>query len=106
MHLTHGGLNGGATAPAALLGLGLLAAGLFPGLASAGPTPSVHLLAGPWSHYDTGRVNVVYPSALPVVQLVQDANSSFSATLGVTGVYEIAPGGLPTPTVVAAAFPS
>ncbi|HYK92792.1 MAG TPA: hypothetical protein VEY07_01960 [Thermoplasmata archaeon] len=94
------------TAPSlALLSLGVASLSLLTGLASAGTTP-VHLAAGPWSHYDTGRVNVVYPSALPIVELVQDANASLSATLGIAGVYEVTPGGLPTPRVVAAAFPS
>ena len=79
----------------------LLVGGLVPG-ASARPTPTVQ----PWTQYDTGRVNVVFPAQLPVVELVQDANSSVSATLQLLGVYEVSPGGFPLPTVVAAAFPS
>lgn len=86
-------------------GLLLLIVGLMPA-ATAAPPPGPVPVATPSAHYDAGRVNVVYPSALPVVQLVQDANTSYTATLSVAGIYEIAPGGLPTPTVVAAAFPS
>ncbi len=85
--------------------LGVLALTLLPSSAAANAAP-VSLLVQPWSHFDTGRVNVVYPSALPVVELVQDANASLSASLGLAGIYEIAPGGLPMPTVVAAAFPT
>ena len=97
---------GAGVAPVALLSLGLLTAGLLSGVPGPAPTSGVHVFASPWSHYDTGRVNVVYPSALPTVQLVQDANASYAATLTVDGIYELAPGGLPTPTVVAAAFPN
>jgi hypothetical protein len=86
------------------VGVGLLLG--VPALASALPAhPHVAPTIQPWSRYDTGRVNVVFPSQLPVVQLVQDANQSVSATLQLTAIYELSPGGLPTPTVVAAAFP-
>ncbi len=97
----------GAGAPVAVLALGLTVAALLPPVAAAGgAVPSTRNLVEPWSQYDTGRVSVVYPSALPLVELIQDANSSLSATLGIGAIYEVAPGGLPTPTVVAAAFPS
>lgn len=85
-------------------GVGFLLA--VPALASALSTsPHGAPTIQPWSRYDTGRVNVVFPSQLPVVQLVQDANPSLSATLQLAAIYELSPGGLPTPTVVAAAFP-
>lgn len=61
---------------------------------------------GAWASYDTGHVDVVLPSALPRVELFQDANSSVSASLQVDQVLEMVPGALPHPTVVAAAFPT
>lgn len=95
-----------ALSPAALLSVGLVVVGLFPPAAVVAASPSARVMVEPWSQYDTGRVNVVYPSALPLVELIQDANSSLAASLGISAIYEIAPGGLPTPTVVAAAFPA
>jgi hypothetical protein len=80
----------------------LLAATPLFGTAAATPSPSTL----PWTQYDTGRVNVVFPSQLPVVELVQDANASVSATLQLTGVYEVSSAGFPHPTVIAAAFPT
>ena len=98
----------GGRVPSALatVAVGLLVLGLSPAAMAGAPTAGPSPLTTPLAHYDAGRVNVVYPSSLPVVQLVQDANASLTATLSVAGIYEIAPGGLPTPTVVAAAFPS
>ena len=67
----------------------------------AGPAQGI---PGTWASYDTGRVNVVLPAALPQVELFQDANSSVRATLQVDQIVELAPGGLPHPHIVAAAL--
>jgi hypothetical protein len=78
------------------------------GLAAGAPPPTnagaAGGLPGPWASYDTGRVSVVLPAALPQVELYQDANSSVRATLQVDQIVEITPGGFPHPHVVAAAF--
>jgi hypothetical protein len=87
-----------------LLPLGVALALLLPlaGGALAADRPS----AQPWAHFDTGRVSVVFPSALPEVLLSPDANSSGVALLQIDAILEIAPGNLPHPTVVAAAAPT
>ena len=88
--------------PSVALGLPILLA--VAATAAAG-VPSGTPTVQPWSHYDTGRVNVVFPSALPSVELFQDANASLSATLAIAGVYEIDPTASGGPEVVAGAFP-
>lgn len=60
----------------------------------------------PWSRYDTGRVNVVFPEERPAVELIQDANRSLSASLELTGLYELNTATSGAPLVVAAAFPA
>ena len=71
-----------------LLGGALL---LLPGL-SASPA---HVAATPFSSYDTGAVHVVLPTAVPRIQLAQDANASVNATLTLDRIYELrdCPGG-------------
>jgi len=91
-----------AVAGAGWVAIALLVAGPLTGAAVAAPAPGLQ----PWTQYDTGRVNVVFPSQLPVVELVQDANASVRATLELIGVYEVSSTGFPHPTVVAAAFPT
>jgi len=86
----------GAAALAAAAAVVLLAG---PALAGSAPTVT------PWSHYDTGRVNVVFPSTLPGVELIQDANASLTATLELAGIYEINTTASGGPAVVAGAFP-
>lgn len=83
-----------------------LAAGLVLGIVAAGVAAAAPLAPSPWDQYDTGRVSVVFPEQLPVVELVQDANASVSATLQLTGIYELSSGPLSNATIVAAAFPA
>ena len=73
-------------------------------LVDAGPATS-NVPAGVAS-YNTGRVSVILPQELPEVQLFQDANNSVSASLQIENVFELSPGSLPHPSIVAAAFPS
>ncbi|MCI4336288.1 MAG: hypothetical protein L3K17_03710 [Thermoplasmata archaeon] len=82
--------------------LSVLAGSAGPAAATQSPAPTS---LQPWNHYDTGRVNVVFPAQLPAVTLVQDANASVSASLQLTGVYELSSGTLSNGTIVAAAFP-
>ncbi len=84
----------------AIVALAVLMA--FPPAAAAPSTASVPPGV---ASYNTGRVSVILPSQLPSIELFQDANNSVSASLQVEGVLELAPGSLPHPTVVAAAFP-
>ncbi|HZY69915.1 MAG TPA: hypothetical protein VFF67_02915 [Thermoplasmata archaeon] len=67
-------------------------------------TVATPLGSGPPTPFDTGQVSVVFPSALPRVQLLQDTNRSQGASMDVVQVLELAPasGGW---TAVAAAFP-
>jgi hypothetical protein len=71
---------------------------------AASPTPAGS--ASAWSSYDTGRVNVVFPSPVPGIELHQDANSSVVATLSVDHIYEMPQLNGDHPWVVAAAFPT
>lgn len=87
---------------AAVLTAGLLLSVLAAGVATASTGPTG---IQPWDRYDTGRVSVVFPEQLPAVELVQDANSSVSATLQLTGIYELSSGALANASIVAAAFP-
>lgn len=88
---------------AALLTAGLLLSVVIAtGVATASSGPNG---IQPWDRYDTGRVSVVFPEQLPAVELVQDANSSVSATLQLTGIYELSSGPLANASIVAAAFP-
>lgn len=73
-------------------------------LAAGSSPPPVLTVPGAWASYDTGRVSVVLPAALPQVELFQDANSSLRATLQIDQIVELSPGGLPHPRIVAAAF--
>jgi hypothetical protein len=107
----RGGRNGGrGNARAWAATLALLA--FVPVAAMSAPFAvgaPVTLLSPPlpaWATYDTGRVSVVFPAAIPQVVLYQDANSSVNAVLQVDGIFELTPGNLPHPTVVAAAFPT
>ncbi|MCI4360817.1 MAG: hypothetical protein L3J91_03865, partial [Thermoplasmata archaeon] len=59
-----------------------------------------------WATYPTGGLQVIFPSTLPQVDLVDRANSSLGAALQVDAILELQPGGLPHPTIVAAAFPT
>jgi hypothetical protein len=58
-----------------------------------------------WSSYDTGRLEVVFSSPLPTVELLQDVNGSAAATLSLEHVYEIAPGGGTHPMLERTASP-
>ncbi len=82
---------------------------VLPAAALAGPSAPAGfhtLVSSARSSYDTGRVTAVFPTTVPRVQLYQDANASVSATLEVDQILELAPGGYPHPTAVAAAFPA
>ena len=91
----------------AVRGAALLTAGLLLGVVAAGVAAATSgpTSIQPWDRYDTGRVSVVFPEQLPAVELVQDANSSVSATLQLTGIYELSSGPLANASIVAAAFP-
>ena len=84
---------------------------LLPGLASAAPGsagaigPGSTPLSPSWASYPSGGIRVVFPSTLPEVNLVDASNATLGAALEVTGILELVAGGLPHPTVVAAAFP-
>lgn len=83
-----------------------IAVGLVLGVVGAGAAVAAPSGPTPWDQYDTGRVSVVFPAQLPAVELVQDANASVSATLQLTGIYELSSGPLANATIVAAAFPA
>ncbi|HEV2317627.1 MAG TPA: hypothetical protein VGV89_08660 [Thermoplasmata archaeon] len=68
-------------------------------LAAAGSPPST-VPSPVFSEYDSGRLNIVFPSPLPGVELFQDANSSIGAALYVEHVLELQPGNSTHPTVV------
>ncbi len=92
---------------AALAVLSFLPMAVLSGPVASG-TPTV-LLSPPlpaFASYDTGRVSVVFPAAIPQVVLYQDANASVNAVLQVDGIFELSPGNLPHPMVVAAALPT
>lgn len=72
---------------------------------AAGTTPALNPPIQ-WSAFNTGHVSVVFPGAFPQVELYENSNASVRATLQVDGVFEIVPGGLPRPTVLADAFPT
>jgi len=86
---------------ASLLVLTLL---VVPGaaLATYGATPP----GASWASFSSGGIRVIFPSTLPEVNLVDNANTTLGAVLQVDAVFELAPGGLPHPTIVAAAFPT
>lgn len=73
--------------------------------ASATPAPTLNPPIQ-WSAFNDGRVSVVFPGAFPQVDLYQDANTSVNAALQLDGIFELAPGNLPRPTVIAQAFPT
>jgi len=73
--------------------------------ATAGPTPTLNPPIQ-WSAFNNGRVSVVFPGAFPEVDLYQDANTSVNAALQLDGIFELAPGDLPRPTIIAQAFPT
>jgi hypothetical protein len=56
----------------------------------AGLRPPAIVQAG-YTSYDSGRLNVVFPSPLPGVELFQDANSSVGAAVFVDQVIELTP---------------
>jgi hypothetical protein len=58
-----------------------------------------------WAAYPSGGIRIVFPSTLPQVDLVDASNTTLGATLQVSGILELVAGGLPHPTVVAAAYP-
>lgn len=95
-HLTTGFL--------ALATTACLLAVVFPA-ASATPAPTLNPPIQ-WSAFNDGRVSVVFPGAFPQVDLYQDANTSVNAALQLDGIFELAPGNLPRPTVIAQAFPT
>lgn len=70
---------------------------------SHAPRNELRSATQPYSHYNTGRVNVVFPLPLPQVELFQDANASVGAILQVDQILEVRPDGLPHPQVVAIA---
>jgi hypothetical protein len=84
---------------------------LLPGLALGTPGAAGGARAGAapqnpsWASYPSGGIRVVFPSTLPEVELDDASNSTLGAVLEVTGILELVAGGLPHPTVVAAAFP-
>jgi hypothetical protein len=91
-----------AAALATLAAIALLLPGASAmGAASSGP----RALDGPYCSYDTGRVDVVLPSAQPYVSVTDAQNASMTASLAVDQILELAPGAA-TPQVVAVAFPS
>lgn len=72
--------------------------------------PTVAATPGPnvnhaFATYDTGRIRIVLPSAVPSVELFQDANTSVNALLTATNVVELDPVG-GSYTVVASALPT
>lgn len=83
----------------------LLGAAVGGASAASHSGPGVVLLPSPWSAYDTGRVQVIFPAPLPSVELLQDANGSTGAALYLDHVDEIAPGGATHPLVVMTASP-
>lgn len=88
-------------------GIGIAAALLaMPSAALAAPVLPAGVVGPAVARYDTGRVTAVFPSTLPRVELFQDANASVGATLQLDQILELAPGGYPHPTAVAAAFPA
>jgi hypothetical protein len=96
---------------AAAVGLAVVGVLLLPGLSLAahGPTTISALRPGPqnasWASYPSGGIQVIFPSTLPQVNLVDASNSTLGAVLQVDGILELQAGGLPHPTIVAAAFP-
>jgi len=98
-----------ATGAAALVLVSVL---LLPGpaLGANGPPTTTSLQSGPsnasWATYPSGGIQVVFPSTLPQVNLVDASNASLGAVLQVNGILEFKSGGLPHPTIVAAAFPT
>ncbi len=101
---------GWVTAAASVLVLASLV--LLPGLGGAAPVPSSTVgpsalpQNSPWAAYPTGPVRVVFPSTLPQVYLVDASNASMGAFLQVDALLELGAGGLPRPTIVAAAYPT
>lgn len=87
-------------------GAAVLAAGLVLTVLGSGAVAGSPYQPAPWDQYDNGRVSVVFPVQLPAVELVQDANSSVTATLQLTGIYELSGGPLANASIVAAAFPA
>lgn len=84
---------------------GALAVALLVILVAPGALASPQV-AHPWSSYNTGKVEVVLPSASPSVVLFQDGNASVGAGLGLAEILEVA--GTPSghPVVVEAAYPA
>lgn len=80
----------------------LLALTANSGALSPGGSPA---LVG-FTSYDSGRLHVVFPSALPGVELFQDQNSAVGAALFVDYVLELAPGNSEHPTVTQVATPT
>jgi len=95
----------GWAAAIAVAAIAALVAGGGP-TAVAAPATEISPPIPAWATYDTGRVSVVFPAAVPQVVLYQDANASVNAVLQVDGIFELAPGNLPHPTIVAAALPT
>ncbi len=92
-----------------LLGPSHLAPSIGRGLAGSDLRTSVggsNNPGGPVS-FDTGEINVTLPTVGPTVNLMQDANSSVSATFQVVALYEIRPAATANepPTIVESALP-
>lgn len=83
----------------------VVALALLLALPTVAATPGHSSSPAELASYNTGRVSVILPQELPSIELFQDANTSVSASLQVEGVLELAPGSLPHPTIVAAAYP-
>ncbi|MCI4339737.1 MAG: hypothetical protein L3J73_00500 [Thermoplasmata archaeon] len=84
-----------------LSGLAAATPGIRPGLSPSGGPAQF-----PWASYPAGSVRIVFPSTLPQVYLVDAANASMGALLQVDALLELGSGGLPHPTIVAAAYPT
>lgn len=103
-------LGGRARAPALSASLGSFG---FAGLLLLGTLGPLPLVGAPlstgtsgYSSFDSGRLSVVFPAALPAVEVTQDANSSVGATLVVENVLELQPGNASHPVVVQVATPT
>ncbi|HKS59873.1 MAG TPA: hypothetical protein VJS68_03750, partial [Thermoplasmata archaeon] len=84
---------------------GLLAGPAVGGSSHAPVVPLVVTASPDWSTYDTGRVQLVFPSPLPAIQILQDVNGSAAAWLSLEHVDELGPTDSSHPVVVRTASP-
>ena len=94
----------GAVVAAAALMFGAIPL-LAPATAASSASPSLNPPIQ-WSAFNTGHVSVVFPGSFPQVELYENSNASVRAVLQIDGVFELIPGGLPRPTILADAFPT